>query len=116
VHLPSDVIHREVGRESVQQLRCTFLNTFELIQPAHVTWQEVPAHGPWPNIGTHNRYPKPITDIDQLAQLRIRRRSRLGGLLNEYEHAAWPARTWFSAGTRSGRPEPRRVRGRLVRR
>jgi transposase InsO family protein len=32
--------------------------------------------------------PEPITDLDQLAQLRIRRRDRLGGLLHEYEHAA----------------------------
>jgi putative transposase len=32
--------------------------------------------------------PQPITDSDQLAQLRIRRRDRLGGILHEYEHAA----------------------------
>jgi transposase InsO family protein len=32
--------------------------------------------------------PEPITEPDQLAQLRIRRRDRLGGLLHEYEHAA----------------------------
>jgi transposase InsO family protein len=32
--------------------------------------------------------PEPITSPDQLAQLRIRRRDRLGGLLHEYEHAA----------------------------
>jgi transposase len=32
--------------------------------------------------------PGPITEPDQLAQLRIHRRDRLGGLLHEYEHAA----------------------------
>jgi putative transposase len=31
---------------------------------------------------------EPITNLDQLAQLRIHRRDRLGGLLHEYEHAA----------------------------
>jgi putative transposase len=32
--------------------------------------------------------PEPITDPNQLAQLNIHRRDRLGGLLHEYEHAA----------------------------
>jgi putative transposase len=32
--------------------------------------------------------PEPITDLDQLTQLRIRRRDRLGGLLHDYQHAA----------------------------
>jgi transposase InsO family protein len=32
--------------------------------------------------------PEPITNPDQLARLRIRRRDRLGGLLHEYQHAA----------------------------
>jgi putative transposase len=32
--------------------------------------------------------PEPTTNPDQLDQLRIRRRDRLGGLLHEYEHAA----------------------------
>ena len=32
--------------------------------------------------------PETITDPDQLAQLRIRRRDRLGGILHEYQHAA----------------------------
>jgi putative transposase len=32
--------------------------------------------------------PKPITDLDRLAQLRIRRRDRLAGLLHEYANAA----------------------------
>jgi transposase InsO family protein len=32
--------------------------------------------------------PEPITDLDRLAQLRIHRRDRLGGILHEYEHAA----------------------------
>jgi hypothetical protein len=30
----------------------------------------------------------PISDPDEIAQLRIRRRDRLGGILHEYEHAA----------------------------
>jgi putative transposase len=32
--------------------------------------------------------PPPITDPDQIADLDIRRRQRLGGILNEYQHAA----------------------------
>jgi transposase InsO family protein len=32
--------------------------------------------------------PEPISDPDQLAQLRVHRRDRLGGLLHEYQHAA----------------------------
>jgi putative transposase len=32
--------------------------------------------------------PEPITGLDQLARLRIRRCDRLGGLLHEYEHVA----------------------------
>jgi putative transposase len=32
--------------------------------------------------------PPPITDADQIAHLDIRRCQRLGGILNEYDHAA----------------------------
>jgi putative transposase len=32
--------------------------------------------------------PEPITDLQQLAQLHVRRNDRLGGLLPAYEHAA----------------------------
>jgi hypothetical protein len=32
--------------------------------------------------------PPPITEPDQMAHLNIRRSQRLGGILNEYEHAA----------------------------
>ena len=32
--------------------------------------------------------PEPITNLDQLDALRIRRRDRFGGILHEYEHAA----------------------------
>ena len=32
--------------------------------------------------------PEPITDLDRLTRLDIRRRDRLDGLLHEYEHAA----------------------------
>jgi hypothetical protein len=32
--------------------------------------------------------PPPITDLDQIVHLDIRRRQRLGGILHEYEHAA----------------------------
>ena len=31
--------------------------------------------------------PPPITDPDQITRLDIRRRQRLGGILNEYDHA-----------------------------
>jgi hypothetical protein len=40
------------------------------------------------NVRPLNPVPEPITDPDQLARLRIRRRDRLGGILHEYEHAA----------------------------
>jgi hypothetical protein len=32
--------------------------------------------------------PPPVTDPDQIARLDIRRHQRLGGILNEYDHAA----------------------------
>ncbi len=32
--------------------------------------------------------PPPITEPDQIARLKVRRHQRLGGILNEYEHAA----------------------------
>ncbi|HEU5031503.1 MAG TPA: hypothetical protein VFV01_41765 [Spirillospora sp.] len=32
--------------------------------------------------------PAPITEPDQIAHLNVRRRRRLGGIHNEYEHAA----------------------------
>ncbi|MFB4304306.1 hypothetical protein [Actinomadura sp. NTSP31] len=32
--------------------------------------------------------PPPISGPDQIAHLNIRRRQRLGGIFNEYEHAA----------------------------
>jgi putative transposase len=32
--------------------------------------------------------PTPLTDPDQIARLRVRRRDRLGGILHQYEHAA----------------------------
>ena len=40
------------------------------------------------NSRTLTPLPETITDPDQLAQLRIRRRDRLGGILHEYQHAA----------------------------
>lgn len=30
----------------------------------------------------------PVNEPDQIAHLNVRRRERLGGILNEYEHAA----------------------------
>jgi hypothetical protein len=42
-----------------------------------------------PHQGIANARPlAPLPEPDQLTQLRIRRRDRLGGLLHEYEHAA----------------------------
>jgi transposase InsO family protein len=35
-----------------------------------------------------NPLPQPFTDPDQIARLDVRRRQRLGGILNEYENAA----------------------------
>ncbi|WP_238412293.1 integrase core domain-containing protein [Saccharothrix deserti] len=43
--------------------------------------------------------PQPTTDQAAVTRLDIRRRQRLGGILNEYHHAARPARTAFSAST-----------------
>jgi len=47
----------------------------------------------WPHQGIDNGcplhpVPPPITDPDQIIRLDIRRHQRLGGFLNEYEHAA----------------------------
>ncbi|WP_238413053.1 transposase [Saccharothrix deserti] len=41
--------------------------------------------------------PQPTADQTGVAQLDIRRQQRLGGILSEYHHAAWPVRTAFSA-------------------
>jgi putative transposase len=41
-----------------------------------------------PNSRPLTPLPETITDLDQLAQLRIPRRDRLGGILHEYQHAA----------------------------
>jgi putative transposase len=45
--------------------------------------------------------PESITDPDAITHLDIRRRDRLGGALQEYEHAASPGRMRFSAPTGS---------------
>jgi putative transposase len=31
---------------------------------------------------------RPLTDLDQITHLEVRRRDRLGGTLHEYQHAA----------------------------
>ena len=59
-----------------------------------------------PHQGTANArplypLPQPITDPDRVAHLDIRRHQRLGGILNEHERAARPARTRFSASAAS---------------
>ncbi|SMD27088.1 hypothetical protein SAMN05661093_10685 [Kibdelosporangium aridum] len=41
-----------------------------------------------PNARPLRPLPEPITDPAQISQLDIRRRPRLGGILNEYHHAA----------------------------
>lgn len=41
--------------------------------------------------------PEPITDPGKTVAPGIRRRDRLGDILHEYDHAAWAARTRFSA-------------------
>ncbi|WP_083751305.1 integrase core domain-containing protein [Saccharothrix sp. ALI-22-I] len=45
--------------------------------------------------------PRPATDQARLTHLHIRRQQRLGGILSEYHHVTRPARTTFSASTRS---------------
>ncbi|MGH3170484.1 MAG: integrase core domain-containing protein [Trebonia sp.] len=40
------------------------------------------------NAGPLRPLPPPVTDPGQIAHLGIRRRQRLGGILNEYDHAA----------------------------
>jgi putative transposase len=48
-------------------------------------------HRPHPGIANARPLrplPPPITDRDQIASLDIRRRQRLGGILNEYDYAA----------------------------
>lgn len=65
------------------------------------------SHRPHQDIAnTRPLHPLPQLTIDQarVAQLSIRRRQRLGGILNEYHHATWPAWTEFSAS--AGMPKP----------
>ncbi|GAA0975764.1 hypothetical protein GCM10009555_034210 [Acrocarpospora macrocephala] len=42
--------------------------------------------------------PDPITDPERIADLNIRRRARLGGVLHEYSHTVRTAWMAFSAG------------------
>ena len=35
--------------------------------------------------------PEPIADPEKITHLDIHRRDRLGGILHEYHHAAWPS-------------------------
>ncbi|MFJ6590953.1 hypothetical protein ACIQPP_09145 [Streptomyces violaceusniger] len=55
------------------------------------------AHQGTANARPPHPLPTPITDPEQLAGLDRRRRERLGGILNEYRHAARPARMSFPA-------------------
>lgn len=48
---------------------------------------------------TTDRTPTPIDDRDASTHLDIRSHDRLRGILHEYQHAAWPARIRYSAGT-----------------
>ena len=45
-------------------------------------------HRPHQGIANARPLPPPITDPEQITRLNIRRRERLGGILNAYEHAA----------------------------
>jgi transposase InsO family protein len=45
-------------------------------------------HRPHQGIANARPLPPPITDRDEIAHLDIRRHQRLGGILNEYRHAA----------------------------
>ncbi|RFC70990.1 integrase [Streptomyces sp. AcE210] len=45
-------------------------------------------HRPHQGIANARPLPQPITDPEQITRLDIRKRHRLGGLLNEHEHAA----------------------------
>jgi hypothetical protein len=58
------------------------LREFEIFYNAHRPHQGIANARPLAPL------PEPITDPDQLAQLSIHRRDRLGGILHEYEHAA----------------------------
>jgi len=71
--------------------RTLIRNQAHLLHALHQYEQHYNEHRPHRGI-TNARplhpLPNPITDADQLAQLRIRRRDRLGGIQQEYEHAA----------------------------
>jgi hypothetical protein len=58
------------------------LREYETFSNSHRPYQGIA------NVRPLKPLPEPITDPDQLAQLRIHRHDRLGGLLHEYEHAA----------------------------
>jgi hypothetical protein len=60
----------------------------ELVERARAEGLDLVGAGGLANARPLAPLPEPITDCDQLAQLTIRRRDRLGGIIHEYEHAA----------------------------
>ncbi|GGV43740.1 hypothetical protein GCM10010182_80410 [Actinomadura cremea] len=58
------------------------LREFETFYNQHRPYQGIT------NARPLNPLPPPISEPDQIAHLNIRRRQRLGGILNEYEHGA----------------------------
>jgi transposase InsO family protein len=81
----------------IQACRHELLDRTLIFDQAHLLWarREYERHhnGHRPHRGIANDrplapLPEPITDLDRLAHLNIRRRDRLGGLLHEYDHAA----------------------------
>ncbi|MGP4030048.1 integrase core domain-containing protein [Actinomadura sp. 3N407] len=60
--------------------------------------------------------PPPITEPDQIAHLDIQSRQRLGGILNEYDHAVdLRGRSFRQVQGRAGVPRPGPVPGHLLR-
>jgi putative transposase len=58
------------------------LREFDILYNRHRPHQGIANTQPWLSL------PPPINDPAQIARLDVRRRQRLGGILNEYEHVA----------------------------
>lgn len=68
--------------------RTLIWNQYHLLRALHEFEAFYNTHRPHQDIANARPLPPPITDPDQITRLEIRRRQRLGGILNAYEHAA----------------------------
>jgi putative transposase len=81
----------------VQTCRCGLLDRMLIWNQRHLLqalrefetfYNEHRPHQGTVKVGPMKPLPPPITEADEIAHLDIRETQRLGGILNEYEHAA----------------------------